>query len=94
MTDSNLVHQLALLNWLINDTEESKELLTVVTGIQVAKDVLNHLASQDKIDAYKKECILNIAEYVRKNPRASQQELNKEVTKQVSLFALRVEALG
>lgn len=40
-----------------------------------------------------RECIQSIANYVKKNPRASQRELNAEVEKNVLLFASRVQAL-
>lgn len=39
------------------------------------------------------ECIQTIADFVKRNPRASQRELNAEVEKNVLLFAARVQAL-
>uniref|UniRef100_H3AL68 Uncharacterized protein n=1 Tax=Latimeria chalumnae TaxID=7897 RepID=H3AL68_LATCH len=93
MSTPQLVHQLAFLNWLRSDTEESKQLLSAVNGIQVSREILRRLTGQDKIDAYKQACILATADFVKKNPRASQKQLNEEVEKQVALFAARVQAL-
>ncbi|XP_026859594.2 uncharacterized protein LOC113573493 [Electrophorus electricus] len=93
MSDAQLMQQLALLGWLTTDSVACKEFLTAVTGIQVAREVLNRLSGQGKVDAYRKECIQNVADFVRRNPRASQQELNAEVEKNVHLFASRVQAL-
>uniref|UniRef100_A0A672RZT7 Si:ch211-191j22.3 n=1 Tax=Sinocyclocheilus grahami TaxID=75366 RepID=A0A672RZT7_SINGR len=88
-----LRHLLALLGWLKTDSVQCKELLTALTGVQVARELLDRLSGQSQIDAYRRECIQSIADYVKKNPRVSQQELNAEVEKKVLLFASRVQAL-
>ncbi|KAK2827422.1 hypothetical protein Q7C36_018348 [Tachysurus vachellii] len=93
MTDAQLMQQLALLGWLNSDSVECKQFLTAVTGMQVAREVLNRLSGQGKVDAYRNECIQSVADYVRRNPRASERELNAEVEKNVLLFASRVQAL-
>ncbi|KAI4886819.1 hypothetical protein NFI96_018387 [Prochilodus magdalenae] len=93
MTDAQLIQQLALLGWLKTDSVECKNFLTTVTGMQVAREILNRLSGQDKVDAYRKECIERVADFVKKNPRASQRELNAEVEKNVLLFASKVQAL-
>lgn len=89
-----LVQQMALWNWLNRDDEGSKQLLKAVTGARVAHSLLQCLTGQDQIDLYKRQCILGIAEFVKKNPRASQSELNNELKKHVLLFAARVHTLG
>ncbi|KAF4098616.1 hypothetical protein G5714_020646 [Onychostoma macrolepis] len=93
MTDAQLIQQLALLGWLKTDSVQCKELLTALTGMQVGRELLDRLSGQRQIDAYRRECIQSIADYVKKNPRASQRELNAEVEKNVLLFASRVQAL-
>lgn len=93
LVDAQLIQQLALLGWLKTDSAECKELLTAVTGMQVARNLLDRLTGQKQIDAYKVECIQSIADFVKRNPRASQQELNAVVEKNVLLFASRVQAL-
>ncbi|KAG5285124.1 hypothetical protein AALO_G00034330 [Alosa alosa] len=93
MTNAQLIQQLALLNWLKSDTTQSKDILTAITQLQVGREIFNRLTGQGKVEAYKKECILQIADYVQKNPSASQRQLNTEVEKQVLLFAARVQAL-
>ncbi|MCI4386723.1 hypothetical protein PGIGA_G00065890 [Pangasianodon gigas] len=93
MTDAQLIQQLALLGWLKTDSVECKQFLTAVTGMQVAREVLNRLSGQGKVDAYRSECIQSVVDFVRRNPRASERELNAEVEKNVRLFASRVQAL-
>ncbi|XP_054467474.1 uncharacterized protein LOC129101615 [Anoplopoma fimbria] len=93
MTDAQLLQQMALLRWLSSQSDEDRMILATVTGVQVAKELLNRFTGQDKVDAYKSECILSISEFLRKNPRASQGDINTEVGKRVLVFAARVKAL-
>uniref|UniRef100_A0A3Q1EV88 Si:ch211-191j22.3 n=1 Tax=Acanthochromis polyacanthus TaxID=80966 RepID=A0A3Q1EV88_9TELE len=87
-TPALLLLQVALLHWLSSQTEEDRRMLAAVTGIQVGRELLNRLTGQDK-----RECILSIADFVQKNPRASQTQINAEVEKNVVMFAARVQAL-
>ncbi|KAG7483936.1 hypothetical protein MATL_G00043640 [Megalops atlanticus] len=93
MSNPQLIQQMALLNWLHSDSPESKEVLRAVTGVQVAREVFNRLTGQSRVDTYKKECILSVADFVKKNPQALPEQVNAEVEKQVLLFAARVQAL-
>lgn len=49
--------QLALLGWLKTDSVQCKELLTALTGMQVARELLDRLSGQSQIDAYRVRCI-------------------------------------
>uniref|UniRef100_A0A3P8U2Y5 Si:ch211-191j22.3 n=1 Tax=Amphiprion percula TaxID=161767 RepID=A0A3P8U2Y5_AMPPE len=88
MSNGQLIQQVALLRWLSSQTEEDRRMLAAVTGVQVGRELLNRLTGQDK-----RECILSIADFVQKNPRASQNQINAEVEKNVVVFAARVRAL-
>uniref|UniRef100_A0A8C2XEN8 Si:ch211-191j22.3 n=1 Tax=Cyclopterus lumpus TaxID=8103 RepID=A0A8C2XEN8_CYCLU len=93
MTNAQLFQQVALLRWLSSQTDEDRMLLAAVTGVQVGRELLNRFTGQDKVDAYKSECILSISEFLRQNPRASQADVSAEVEKRVLVFAARVKAL-
>lgn len=93
MSNAQLFQQVALLRWLNSQTEEDRRILAAVTGIQVGRELLNRITGQDKVDAYKRDCVLSIAQFLRQNPRASQAQINAEVEKNVLLFAARVKAL-
>ncbi|KAL6114985.1 uncharacterized protein ACO6RY_05631 [Pungitius sinensis] len=92
-TNAQIFQQVALLRWLSSQTDEDRMILATVTGVQVGRELLNRLTGQDQVDAYKNECILNISEFLRQNPRASQADINAEVEKRVLVFASRVKAL-
>uniref|UniRef100_A0A3Q3KSN9 Si:ch211-191j22.3 n=1 Tax=Labrus bergylta TaxID=56723 RepID=A0A3Q3KSN9_9LABR len=93
MSNAELFQQMALLRWLNSQTEEDRTILAAVTGIKVAKELLNRITGQDEVDAYKRECILGISQFIKDNPRASKDQINAEVEKRVLVFAARVRAL-
>ncbi len=41
--------------------------------------------------SFQAQCILAIAEYVKKNPKASQEEVAKEVGKHIQEFATKID---
>ncbi|MED6243106.1 hypothetical protein ATANTOWER_015040 [Ataeniobius toweri] len=93
MSNEQLIQQMALLQWLSSQSEADRKMLAVVTGVQVGRELLNRITGQDKVDAYKRDCTLSIADFIKKNPRASQAQINAEVEKNVLIFAARVKAL-
>ncbi|KAM4576397.1 uncharacterized protein PAE49_006528 [Odontesthes bonariensis] len=93
MSNAQLFQQMALLRWLTSQTDADRGILTAVTGIQVGRELLNRITGQDKVDAYKSECILRISEFLQQNPGASQAQISAEVEKNVLVFAARVKAL-
>ncbi|KAK2838199.1 hypothetical protein Q5P01_015411 [Channa striata] len=66
-----------------------------MTNAQLIQQIalLRWITGQDKVDAYKRECIQSIAEFVRQNPQAAQAQINAEVEKRVLVFAAQVKAL-
>lgn len=93
MTNDQLIQQVALLRMLSSQTDEDRRILMAVTAFQVGKEIFNRITGQNKVEAYKRECILSICEFLRENPRASQAVINAEVEKRVLVFAARVKAL-
>ncbi|XP_078141170.1 uncharacterized protein LOC144539591 [Centroberyx gerrardi] len=93
MSNEQLFQQVALLRWLLSQSDEDRTSLAAMTGVQVARELLDRLTGQSRLDAYKRECILSIAEFVRQNPRASQTEISSQVQKHVLIFAARVQTL-
>ncbi|TNM89855.1 hypothetical protein fugu_004089 [Takifugu bimaculatus] len=93
MSTAQLIQQMAMLRWLDSQSDEDRTLLAAVTSIQVSRELLHRITNQDKVDAYKKQCILGIAQFVREHPRASQADITAEVEKRVLVFAAQIRAL-
>lgn len=50
---SSTLLQMALLRWLTSQTEEDRNILTAVMGVQVGRELLNRVTGQGTVDAYK-----------------------------------------
>ncbi|XP_072031620.1 uncharacterized protein [Amphiura filiformis] len=88
----DLIQQIALLAYL-NKGEEGERFYKLVTAGRVWYEVYRRVSDQDEIEAARAQCILAIAEYVKKNPKASQEEVAKEVGKHIQEFAAKVDAM-
>uniref|UniRef100_A0A3B3BSK3 Si:ch211-191j22.3 n=1 Tax=Oryzias melastigma TaxID=30732 RepID=A0A3B3BSK3_ORYME len=93
MDSADFFQQVAFLRYLTSQTEEDRWDLAAVTGLRVGGELLNRITGRDKVEAYKKACILNIVQFLQQNPRASQAQINAEVQKNVLVFAAQVKAL-
>ncbi|XP_038076353.1 uncharacterized protein LOC119744488 [Patiria miniata] len=92
MNSPELIQQMALLAWL-NKKEDGDSFYKLVSTARVWYELYQRVSHSDEIDAYKAETILAIASYVKTHPRASQDEMAKEIGKQIQTFAAKVEAL-
>ncbi|KAM9744070.1 uncharacterized protein ACNS7B_011371 isoform 1-T1 [Menidia menidia] len=93
MSNAQLLQQVALLRWLTSQSDADRSALTAVTGLQVGRELLSRLTGQNQVDAYKRECVLSIAQFLQQNPRALQAQISAQVEKSVVVFAARVRAL-
>ncbi|XP_077418539.1 uncharacterized protein LOC144049459 [Vanacampus margaritifer] len=93
MSNLDLFQQVALLRWLSSQSPEDRALLAASTRVRVANQLLARLTGRPQLDAYKRDCILSVAQFVRENPSATPAALNAHVEKSVALFAARVAAL-
>ncbi|CAK8689998.1 uncharacterized protein LOC143462709 [Clavelina lepadiformis] len=87
-----LLQQVALRNYMVNG-EESKPFYNLVTSGRIVNELFQRVSGQRKITEYKKQCITNIIQYIRDNPKASSSAIQKEVENQVAQFAIKVSAL-
>lgn len=94
MSNAELIQQVALWQWLKSQSDEDRGVLASVTGARLASEIYKRLTGQDQIQAFKRECIVGVAEFLRQNPGATEEQINSELEKQVLLFAARVQALN
>ncbi|XP_028398894.1 uncharacterized protein LOC114522419 [Dendronephthya gigantea] len=95
LTTPDLLSQLATLAFL-NGGEEGKNLyqsyLVGRTGYEFYQRLKDN-TPRSEADILREETIKNVAEYVKKNPKASETQLRNELTKQIKTFAEKVAAL-
>ncbi len=88
----DLIQQMAALVWL-KKGDDHKQLYETVTGARVAYELYQRMSSERDIETYQAQCILAIVDYVKKHPKASEQELAKEVEKQIELFKFKIDTM-
>lgn len=54
------VFQMLLLRWLSSDADEDRRVLAAVTGVRVAKELLDRITGQDQVDAFKVRLFISI----------------------------------
>lgn len=88
--NADLLQQIGLLSWLHNN---DTDLISKVTGARVAYEVYQRLSGEKEVEALRNQTIMAIAKYVKEHPKASKEELTKEVSKQIWLFSQKIEKL-
>lgn len=88
-----LLQQIALLAFLGKQGGEGQKFLELTTKARVFAEVYNRLSKQREIDEARSAVIFAICDYIKKNPRASQQEQAKVIKRHIEQFAATVEAL-
>lgn len=90
LPNADLIQQIGDLNWLTND---NTEFLTGVTMARVGYELYQRVSGERELKALRAETISNIVKYIKANPKASKEEMQKEIAKQIWLFAQKVEKM-
>lgn len=94
MNNVELVQQLAALNWILRGTiDENKDAYAALTGGQILYELYQRLSGSREIEKYRVETTLNIANFVKQNPKASEKQLVEYVQGQITEFAAKVRHL-
>jgi len=83
----DLLQQLALQSFVNNG---DKKFYNLVTNLRVGNECYQRLSGKRKIQQAKVECIKNITEFIKENPKASQDEIKNIVHQQIAMFAATV----
>jgi GAF domain-containing protein len=90
--------------WGLNNVELLQEIATLVwtsTGntqlseqmarLRIGYELYQRFSGAREIEALRNQTILNISKWIQDNPKASKEEMAKEVGKQIVLFAQLVD---
>ena len=58
---------------------------------KVGKSVWKVVSQEDKIEQARNDCILNVAAYVKANPRARPMEIQKKVQDEIEIFKTKIQ---
>ena len=86
----------AITTYKVSFIEISKELHLewgFYNYFKVGRSVFKYVSKDDEIERIRNETIVNIAAYVKANPRARPQEIQKKVEEEIELFKVKINAL-
>jgi len=89
---AELLQQIAAYVW-VKEGDDHKGLYEKITGARIASELYDRLTSNPLLDTYRAQCLANIAEFVKANPRATEAELTAAVQKHISQFKDQVNSL-
>merc|ERR1711997_103059 len=88
--NADTLQQMALLAY-VKDPEVGEPFLEAITTYKVGKSVWKVVSQEDKIDKAREECILNVSAYVKNNPRARPNEIQKKVQDEIEIFKAKIQ---
>merc|ERR1739838_501412 len=88
--NADTLQQMALLAY-VKDPEVGEPFLEAITTYKVGKSVWKLVSKEDKIDKAREECILNVSAYVKNNPRARPNEIQKKVQDEIEIFKAKIQ---
>jgi hypothetical protein len=88
--NADTLQQMALLAY-VKDPELGEPFLEAITTYKVGKSVWKVVSQEDKIEQARNDCILNVAAYVKANPRARPMEIQKKVQDEIEIFKAKIQ---
>ena len=87
-----LLQQIGTLVWAVND-DKAPKFVENMAALRIGYEVYERLSGEREVDALRNQTILAIAKFVKDHPKASKEELVKEISKQIWLFTQRLEKI-
>ncbi|XP_075555954.1 uncharacterized protein LOC142588266 isoform X1 [Dermacentor variabilis] len=75
----------------LEKVEHADKFYKTVVGARLLQHLWKKLSKEDEIEAHRNEALLAIAEYVKKNPRATEEQILKEVQTQIDAFVQKIQ---
>ncbi|CAN7950351.1 unnamed protein product [Ixodes pacificus] len=75
----------------LEKVENADKFYKAVVGVRLLQHFWKKLNREDEIEAHRNEALLAIADYIKKNPRATEEQILKEIQKQIDIFVAKIE---
>ncbi|XP_052769584.1 uncharacterized protein LOC128209550 [Mya arenaria] len=90
MSNSDLLETLASLHWAQSG---DSALFEKVASIRLGHELYQRISGNRDMEALRQQTITAITKYITDHPRAKPEELQKEVARQISAFAEKVDRM-
>lgn len=75
----------------LEKVEHADKFYKMVVGTRLLQHFWKKLTREEEVEACRNEALLAIAEYVKKNPRATEEQILKEVQSQITAFVEKIQ---
>ncbi|CAN7999866.1 unnamed protein product [Ixodes hexagonus] len=75
----------------LEKVENAEKFYKTVVGVRLLQHFWKKLSREDEIEAHRNEALLAVADYIKKNPRATEEQILKEIQKQIDIFVAKIE---
>lgn len=75
----------------LHEVENADTFYKAIVGARLLHHIWKKVSQEDEIDAHRNEALLAIADYVKKNPRATEEQIVLEVQKQINTFIEKIQ---
>ena len=90
LIDLETLNAIAMLQWAQTGNSAMAEKLIAA---RLVGKLWENLTSDQELETLRTQTIVRIAKYVKENPKASKEQLAKEIGKHITEFAQKVDAL-
>ncbi|KAK3094130.1 hypothetical protein FSP39_024483 [Pinctada imbricata] len=93
LSNTDLLQQIGTLMWATQEGSNAPDLVKNLAMAKIANELYCRMTGEREVETLRNQTILAIAKYVKENPKASKEELAKEIGKQITLFSQRLQKI-
>lgn len=90
LNNIQLLQQIGTLVWTATGDANMTHQLA---KLQVGYELYQRLSGERELEALRNQTILNISKWINDHPKASKEEMSKEIGKQITQFAAAVDSM-
>lgn len=88
--NADLIQEFATLLWVQKGEDD---LLKKITSARIVNELYQRVSGENEVEALRNATIAKIAKWVKEHPKATKEEMTKELAKQITLFAKKVDQM-
>lgn len=88
--NADLIQEFATLLWVQKGEDD---LMKKITSARIINELYQRVSGENEMEALRNETIAKIAKWIKEHPKATKEEITKELSKQITLFAKKVDQM-
>jgi len=93
LNNADLLQQVGTLMWANSTDGKAPEFVTKLAATRIGYELYERISGERELEALRNETYMGIAKYIKDHPKATKEELTKEISKHIWNFKQKVEKL-